>query len=92
MINPTENDIGRKVIYCGYAGEREDGIVTSFNDAFVFVRYGSGTTSAATKREQLEWLSGRDNRVFIHTTPRADACITASPCTKCSERRKRPIT
>ncbi len=54
-LNPTEADIGRQVIYHGWAGERESGVITSFNDSFVFVRYGMGCTSAATAREQLSW-------------------------------------
>lgn len=31
----------------------EDGVITSWNEEFVFVRYGSNTQSAATKRENL---------------------------------------
>jgi hypothetical protein len=58
-ISPTEVDIGRKVIYRGHAGEREEGAITSFNDHYVFVRYGTGSTSAATLRDQLEWAFGR---------------------------------
>lgn len=54
-IDPTEADIGRQVIYHGHAGERESGVITSYNDSVVFVRYGTGCTSAATDREQLAW-------------------------------------
>ena len=56
-IDPTEADIGRGVVYHGYAGELEQGYITSFNEHYVFVRYGSGCTSQATRRDQLEWLS-----------------------------------
>lgn len=31
----------------------EDGVITSWNDSFVFVRYGSKNQSQATKRENL---------------------------------------
>ena len=31
----------------------EDGAITSWNDSFVFVRYGSNLSSQATKRENL---------------------------------------
>jgi hypothetical protein len=58
-ISPTEADIGRKVIYHGHAGEREEGTITSFNDRYVFVRYGTGSTSAATLPDQLEWAFSR---------------------------------
>jgi len=55
MINPGEKDIGRAVRYTAPHGAQEYGTVTSFNSSFVFVRYGIGDTSAATKREHLEW-------------------------------------
>jgi len=61
MINPTEADIGRKVVYPGRSrveggfSRPQVGIITSFNEKYIFVRYGVGATSAATKREDLEW-------------------------------------
>ena len=54
MINPTKEDIGRKVVYNpGY--KKETGLIQSFNDMWVFVRYHEGDTAAATKREHLYW-------------------------------------
>jgi hypothetical protein len=56
MINPKPGDEGRLVIYHPAHGEREAGVITSWNDGHVFVRYGAlGSTSKATAREQLEW-------------------------------------
>lgn len=55
MIRPTEEDVGRRVIYDDDHGTREPGTITSMNVYFVFVRYGKGETSQATKREDLEW-------------------------------------
>lgn len=58
MINPTEADIGRGVIYRADSkleGEREIGVITSFNDRCVFVRYGAKKNSEATSREDLAW-------------------------------------
>lgn len=55
MIRPTEEDVGRQVIYDDDNGTREYGVITSMNTYFVFVRYGPGETSQATKREDLEW-------------------------------------
>lgn len=58
MINPTQEDIGRKVIYnAGHEGaEDEYGRITSFNESVVFVRYNPhGSTSQATRREDLRW-------------------------------------
>ena len=61
MIDPTEADIGRGVVYqASYPNApREDGIITSFNEHVVFVRYAGqhpGTFGQATSREDLEWL------------------------------------
>lgn len=60
MIQPTEDDVGRRVVYRepgDFRGRKiDEGTLTSFNDHYAFVRY-SGVTSAATSFEDLEWLS-----------------------------------
>ena len=57
MIEPTQEDIGRKVAYTGHHGSpSEEGVITSFNEAYVFVRYGSKCHSEATVRSDLEWV------------------------------------
>ena len=59
MIEPTEADIGRKVVYTGNrypGGKLEEGVVTSFNSRSVFVRYGADVGSKATSRQDLEWV------------------------------------
>ena len=57
MIEPGLADIGRKVVYRDWSGHVvEDGVITSFNNACVFVRYGSDVHSKGTRREDLEWL------------------------------------
>jgi len=50
--------IGRKVIYRpGHKGAPvEEGVITSVNDQFVFVRYGADTGSKATLPRDLESL------------------------------------
>ena len=56
MINPTEKDIGRKVYYKRDWMRPEDydyGVITSFNDTYVFVRYCNQTHSKSTRREDL---------------------------------------
>lgn len=58
MIEPTENDIGRGVIYTGNrypGGKPEAGVITSFTSVTVFVRYGAERHSKATDRHDLEW-------------------------------------
>jgi hypothetical protein len=55
MITVTEQDIGRQVVYCPRHGALEVGVITSFNERFVFVRYGDETTSQPTSRQDLEW-------------------------------------
>ena len=56
MIEPTEVDIGRNVIYRAEPFNLpEEGVIDFFNDAYVFVKYAA-SMSRATKREDLEWL------------------------------------
>jgi hypothetical protein len=60
MVDPTADDIGRKVIYTGNrypGGKSEEGVITSYNSYAVFVRYGADTTSKGTSRDDLEWVS-----------------------------------
>lgn len=55
---PTEEDIGRGVVYMpGHGQTNEDGIITSVNDSYVFVRYAGDIHSKATRYEDLRWLS-----------------------------------
>jgi hypothetical protein len=59
MIDPTHDDIGKSVIYTGNrypGGKPELGVITSFNDHAVFVRYGSDVHSQGTNRTDLEWM------------------------------------
>jgi hypothetical protein len=55
-IKVTKADIGRKVLYSPLHGVREEGVITSFNDRFVFVRYGKEHTPKATKPEHLSYI------------------------------------
>lgn len=60
VINPTPKDIGRGVIYQARhrGAPLEVGVITSFNDHFVFVRYSHQHPTAngqATKRSDLTW-------------------------------------
>jgi len=58
MIEPTEKDIGRRVIYKQRWMKPENweyGIISSFNDKYVHVRYGAQSHSKATRREDLFW-------------------------------------
>ncbi len=54
MIKVTEKDIGRKVIY-SEGNYKEYGVITSFNEIVVFVRYGTNQTSQSTRREDLQY-------------------------------------
>ena len=61
MIEPTNTDIGRKVVYRAAPDiAPEEGVITSINDRGVFVRYGHTGTSQLTRREDLEWMVERD--------------------------------
>jgi hypothetical protein len=56
MIEPTSQDIGRVVWYRDRSGQKsERGVISSFNERFVFVRYTEGSTAAATDRLDLYW-------------------------------------
>lgn len=58
MINPTPNTIGFAVVYTGNrypGGKLEEGVITSYTDHAVFVRYGADKHSKATSRADLEW-------------------------------------
>jgi hypothetical protein len=60
VIEPTQADVGRRVIYTGNrypGGKTEEGVITSFNDHSVFVRYGAEQTSKGTARQDLEWVT-----------------------------------
>ena len=60
MIEPTQSDIGRQVLYIRdrdvFGDPPEEGVITSFNEHCVFVRYGSDVQSKGTYRDDLEWL------------------------------------
>ena len=61
MIDPTElteSDKGRQVIYEvpeGTARRVEFGVISSWNDKYIFVRYTHGDTAAATNPEDLDF-------------------------------------
>ena len=59
MIDPIVDDIGRKVIYRTriFTVEPQEGVITSFNETCVFVRYGSDVHSKGTDRHDLEWVN-----------------------------------
>lgn len=53
--------VGRKVVYRAPHnqpdGPCEEGVITSVNDTYIFVRYGSDVGSKATRAEDLELIS-----------------------------------
>ncbi len=62
-VNLSGEDIGRSVIYDpphpgARSGRGEEGIITSFNDHIVFVRYGSDKHSKGTDPRDLRWTNG----------------------------------
>jgi hypothetical protein len=80
MIKPTVEDVGRMVIYRDMgAGKIEEGAITSFNDHYVFVRY-RGITSAATRREDLEWSNRRPGDTAVATTIRGGKVVKLDFC------------
>ena len=60
MIEPKQSDIGREMIYRVHSNaEAEKGVITRFNEKYVFVRFGKEETSVVTTRDQLEWKDAR---------------------------------
>lgn len=59
MISPTEQDIGRGVVYCLGYGKREDGVITKLiaSGDYVFVRYAGDAGAKPTFCRHLNWLS-----------------------------------
>lgn len=53
------SSIGRPVVYSSAYLPSEDGVITSFNDQFVFVRYRGDSASKATHPADLDWLLAR---------------------------------
>jgi hypothetical protein len=56
-IEEAREHIGHGVVYRPAHGDTEEGTITSVNDRFVFVRYGSRRTSAATEPGALALLA-----------------------------------
>ena len=52
-----ETDKGRGVIFHTNHGSLEYGIVSSWNDRYIFVRFTTGSTAAACDPEQLEFTN-----------------------------------
>ncbi len=54
-------DVGRAVIYRSPGGDKiEEGYISSWNYAFIFVWYGPSPQAAATDPKYLEWSHGAD--------------------------------
>ena len=56
MIEPTRDDIGKRVYYKQpwmKPSDYEYGTITGINDSFVFVRYGSDVQAKSTCRKDL---------------------------------------
>lgn len=57
-LDEARECIGHKVIYmAGTAALAEEGVITSVNDSYVFVRYGTQAGSQATRPADLTPLS-----------------------------------
>tara|TARA_R110002012_G_scaffold3875_2_gene17993 strand:+ start:1787 stop:1969 length:183 start_codon:yes stop_codon:yes gene_type:complete len=50
----TQEDIGRKVVY-KTRSVMEEGVISSYNEKSVFVKYGTCTTAQATSPTDLEF-------------------------------------
>ncbi len=65
MIDPTAQDIGRRVAYVAPGADRVEGTLDRFNSAYAFVTFDvidrksggpvAGATSSATAFDELQW-------------------------------------
>ena len=51
----SEADLGRLVVYTPHTGPTERGIITSWNEEFIFVRYGTNPQGNPTSPHDLVW-------------------------------------
>lgn len=58
-LDEARQHIGNAVVYYVDDGLAEQGVITSVNEVYVFVRYGSDMHSKATRAEDLTPLGGR---------------------------------
>ena len=61
-LDEARSLIGNAVVYRPLGGPVEQGVITSVNDYFVFVRYGADTHSKATPAGMLGGLIGNADR------------------------------
>jgi hypothetical protein len=82
MIEPTDADIGRAVLYTGnrfVGGKVERGEIRGFNHWTVFVRYGADAVAKATSREDLEWENMSAPREAVEAAAQALAAGSGEP-------------
>lgn len=66
MIDPQPGDEGRTVLYRSRPDfNPERGTVVRWTPDYVFVRYGLGSTAAATRREDLEWEHSTNHNLLL---------------------------
>lgn len=51
----NELDIGKKVIYKEGEYNEEKGVITSYNNEYIFVKYGNDIQSKSTRIKDLTW-------------------------------------
>jgi hypothetical protein len=56
ITNLTDTDVGRGVVYIPRTDQPGDGVITSWNDTFIFVRYRGSEQPQATRPVDLEWV------------------------------------
>jgi hypothetical protein len=56
-LDEARRNVGHGVVYRAPHGSTEQGVITSVNDTYVFVRFGTDTGSQATRPEQLKLLA-----------------------------------
>lgn len=52
-----QDRVGQEVVYTDHAGKKEYGVISSWNQSYVFVKYHGGQSSKATGPDRLDWAN-----------------------------------
>ena len=52
----TKNDIGKKVVYLSANSPAEEGVISTWNNRFIYVTYGDDKHSQGTYPDHLDWV------------------------------------
>lgn len=60
-LEEANNSIGRKVVFEQFGCKKEEGVITSVNDRFIFVRFGNSCQGQACSPSSISLIGGVKN-------------------------------